>query len=189
MSLDGATVTATVRRSVREHGVVTTWHGLAAPVLHGIGERWQGTGDGVEVEHLLTESILAALRPLAVTDSTGPPRVLLAAAPNEQHSLPLHVLAAALAEQGIPSRNLGAAVPPRALAEAVRRVGPAVLFLWSSLRSTGDPGLLESVPVTLPAVSVLLGGPGWWLEELPARTSLSQDLGHAVELVEQRLGL
>jgi hypothetical protein len=115
--------------------------------------------------------------------------VLLAAAPNEQHSLPLHVLAAALAERGIPSRNLGAAVPPHALAEAVRRVGPAVLFLWSSLRATGDPALLESVPVTLPAVSVLLGGPGWWLEEMPPRTSFSQDLGHAVDLVEQRLGL
>ena len=189
MSLDAVTVTATIRRSVRDIGVGLTWHGLVAPVLQGVGERWQATGEGIEVEHLLAESVLVAMHASVSHEVPGPPRVLLAAAPDDWHALPLHVLAAALAERGIPTRNLGAAVPAEALADAVRRVGPAVLFLWSSLRSTGDPALLGTVPTTAPAVSVLLGGPGWWLDELPARTAFSQDVPHAVELVEQRLGL
>ncbi|BEP12418.1 MerR family transcriptional regulator [Acidothermaceae bacterium B102] len=189
MSLDGATVVTAIRRSLREQGVADTWHGLIGPVLQGVGERWQATGEGVEVEHLLAESVLVAMRSYGAPDPAGPARVLLAGAPNDYHALPLHVLAAALAERGIATRNLGASVPGEALADAVRRVGPAVLFLWSSLRTTGDPAVLAEVPTTVPAVSLLLGGPGWWLEELPSRVTFSQDVPHAVELVEHRLGL
>lgn len=189
MSLDGAAVAATIRRSVREVGVASTWHGLVGPVLHGVGERWEATGEGVEVEHLLAESALAALRAGAPPEPAGPPRVLLACTPDDYHALPLHVLAAALAEAGIASRNLGGAVPPDALADAIRRVGPSVLFLWSSLRSTGNPAQLADVPVTAPAASILVGGAGWWLEDLPARVAFSRDVPHAVDLVAERLGL
>jgi DNA-binding transcriptional MerR regulator len=189
MSLDAAAVTATIRRSLRDVGVAATWHGLVGPVLNGVGERWEATGEGVEVEHLLAESALAALRGSAAPEPLGSPRVLLACTPDDYHSLPLHVLAAALAEQRIASRNLGGAVPPDALADAVRRVGPSVLFLWSSLRGTGDPAQLADVPVTAPAASILVGGAGWWLEDLPPRAAYSRDVPHAVELVTQRLGL
>ncbi|MDX6242928.1 MAG: MerR family transcriptional regulator, light-induced transcriptional regulator [Frankiales bacterium] len=188
MSLDAAAVTTTIRRSLREVGVCGTWHGLVGPVLHGAGERWEATGRGVEVEHLLAECALAALRSNSPPEPQGPPRVLLAGAPDDYHSLPLHVLAAALAEQRIASRNLGGSVPRDALADAVRRTGPSVLFLWSSLRTTGDPAQLADVPVTAPAVSILVGGAGWWLEDLPPRAAYSTDVPHAVELVEQRLG-
>lgn len=189
MSLDGAAVTAAIRRSLREVGVVETWHGLVGPVLQGVGERWESTGEGVEVEHLLAESALAALRATPHPDVNAAPQVLLAGAPGDNHALPLHVLAVALGERGIASRNLGGAVPSDALADAVRRVGPAVIFLWSSLRETGDPAQLGLVPVTAPAASILVGGAGWWLEDLPARVAYSRDVPHAVELVEQRLGL
>ena len=189
MSLDASTVTAAIRKALRDQGVAATWHGLIGPVLQGIGERWQTTGEGVEVEHLLAESVLVAMRSYGAPDPTGTPRVLLAGAPNDLHALPLHVLAAALAERNIASRNLGASVPAEALADTVRRVGPAVLFVWSSLRTTGDPAVLADVPTTVPSVSLLLGGPGWWLEELPSRVTFSRDVPHAVELVEHRLGL
>lgn len=188
MALDAETVTATIRRSLRGDGVATTWHALIGPVLQAVGERWEATGEGVEVEHLLAESALSALRSVSPGDAAGPARVLLASAPDDYHSLPLHVLGAALAERGIASRNLGGAVPSEALADAVRRVGPAVVFLWSSLRRTGDPSQLAAVPVTSPAASILVGGSGWWLEDLPARAAFSRDLPHAVALVEQRLG-
>jgi DNA-binding transcriptional MerR regulator len=188
MALDAETVTASIRRSLREDGIVTAWHGLLGPVLQAVGERWEATGEGVEVEHLLAESALAALRSSSLPEPSGRAQVLLASAPDDYHSLPLHALAAALAERGIATRNLGGAVPSEALADAVRRVGPAVLFLWSSLRRTGDPSQLEAVPVTAPAASILVGGSGWWLEDLPARATFSRDLPHAVGLIEQRLG-
>jgi DNA-binding transcriptional MerR regulator len=189
MSLDAATVTSAIRRSLREHGVAATWHGLVGPVLRGVGERWEATGQGVEVEHLLAECVLVAVRSTPLPEPRRTPQVLLACAPDDYHALPLHVLAAALAERGIATRNLGGAVPRDALAGAVRRVGPAVLFLWSSMRVTGDPAQLADVPVTAPAASILLGGAGWWLENLPARVSYIRDVPHAVEQVEHRLGL
>jgi DNA-binding transcriptional MerR regulator len=188
MALDADTVTATIRRSLRDEGIATTWHGLVGPVLQAVGERWEATGEGVEVEHLLAESALTVLRSATPADPVDPARVLLAGAPDDYHSLPLHVLAAALAERGIATRNLGGAVPSEALADAVRRVGPSVLFLWSSLRRTGDPVQLTGLPATSPAASILVGGAGWWLEDLPARAVFSRDLPHAVGLIEQRLG-
>jgi methanogenic corrinoid protein MtbC1 len=188
MALDSDSVTAAIRRALREDGIATAWHGLVGPVLQAIGERWEATGEGVEVEHLLSESVLTALRSVTAVDGEGPAKVLLASAPDDFHSLPLHVLAAALAERGIGTRNLGGAVPSDALADAVRRVGPAVVFLWSSLRRTGDPNQLDSVPVTSPSASIVLAGAGWWLEDLPPRVMFSRDVPHAVSLIEQRLG-
>ena len=52
------------------------------------------------------------------------PAILLACADEEQHSLPLEALAAALAETGVPSRLLGARVPPDALARRGRADRP-----------------------------------------------------------------
>ena len=136
MSLDAAAVTATIRRSVREHGVATTWHALVAPVLQGVGERWQATGEGVEVEHLLAESALAALRLQA---PAGPERATAGAAGRRSRRAALPAAARARCCPGRarhrhpqPGRRPSR---PHALAEAVRRVGPAVLFLWSSLRT------------------------------------------------------
>ncbi len=58
-------------------------------------------------------AVLAAVAP--ATRRPGPLRILLACADEEQHSLPLEALAAALAAAGVPTRMLGARVPPRAL--------------------------------------------------------------------------
>ena len=44
----------------------------------------------------------------------------------------------------------GLPCPKEALAAAVRRTGPAALFVWSQRRETGDPALLEALPMTRP---------------------------------------
>ena len=87
-------------------------------MLVAVGERWAATGEGVEVEHLLAETAASALRAVSAAPEprNGRP-VLLACAPEEQHSLPLSALAAALAEQGIGARLLGGGLP------AARRCG------------------------------------------------------------------
>src|SRR4029079_5226953 len=56
--------------------------------------------------------------------------VLLACAPHEQHTLPLHALAAGLAEQRVPLRMLGARVPTTAVPGAARRTDAGAIFLW-----------------------------------------------------------
>jgi hypothetical protein len=59
------------------------------------------------------------------------PPILIAAPDEEQHVLPLHALAAALAELNRPSVLLGASVPSAALVAAAARIAPPVIFLWS----------------------------------------------------------
>lgn len=190
MALDSRTVTETVRRQLSEHGVLPTWERVLQPVLVAVGDRWAATGEGVEVEHLLAECIGVALREVAerAHEPLGGRPVLLACAPDEQHSLPLHALAAALAERGIGARTLGPALPADALAAAVRRTGPALLFLWSQLAATADPTVLVDLPTTRPPTSVVVGGPGWTGRPLPGRVTVASGLAAALDLVEQALG-
>jgi hypothetical protein len=184
MALDAAAVTDLVRRSVERRGVVPTWDTLVVPVLVAAGRRWEATGRGVDVEHLLSEAVLGVLH--TVTARLRQPRnrrpVLLASAAEEQHALPLHALAAALAERQVGVRILGARVPTDALAEAVRRSGPAVVFVWSQLPETGDVGQLEQLPRQRPAPLLVTGGPGWE-RTLPPPAVHVEDLTDAVTLI------
>ena len=190
MALDAPAVTRIVRSQIASHGVLHTWDHVLRPVLVAVGARWAATGEGVEVEHMLSDCAAVALRATGDSVSERPDRrpVLLACAPDEQHALPLHALGASLAERGIATRTLGPAMPAAAIEAAVRRTGPAALFLWSQLRGTADVRVLETLPVTRPATAVVVGGPGWVPERLPDRVGLAEDLQHAVELVEQALG-
>jgi DNA-binding transcriptional MerR regulator len=190
MALDARTATASVRRELALHGVLPTWEHILTPVLVAVGERWAATGEGVEVEHLLAECIGVALREVAEGghEPLGGRPVLLASAPDEQHSLPLHALAAALAEVGIGARTLGPALPADALTAAVRRTGPALLFLWSQLPATADPAVFDDLPHTRPPTALLAGGPGWAGHRLPERVTAVTRLADALELVQQAVG-
>jgi hypothetical protein len=189
MALDSGAVTTLVEAELATQGVVHTWEHVLVPVLVAAGNRWAATGEGVEVEHLLSECIVAALRRHSGPGVPEPPRpVLLACAPEDQHALPLQVMAAGLAERGTAARVLGPALPVEALHSAVRRIGPAVLFVWSQLPTSADAAVLSGLPVTRPATAVVVGGPGWDTVELPARVSSTADLTGALDLVEQALG-
>ncbi len=139
MALDAASMRVAVERAVAEHGVIPTWTELLCPVLVAVGERWAATGEGVEVEHLLAGTAGSALRAVGAAPEprNGRP-VLLACAPEEQHSLPLAALAAALAEQGIGARLLGGGLPLPSLRAAVRRTGPAAVMVWAHAPGSAD---------------------------------------------------
>ena len=190
LAYDAAACTRTVRTSLHQRGAVTTWHELVVPVLVAVGERWAATGTGVDVEHLFSESVLAALRAYAAGQPAGalPRSVVLACSEDEQHALPVHALATALAERGVPTRVLGARVPRDALADLVRRSGPAAVFVWSQLPSTGAPGQLEALPRLRPPVPVFVGGPGWDRGQLPPRVHVLDDLGGAAAALAAAAG-
>jgi DNA-binding transcriptional MerR regulator len=189
MALDSATIRTAVDRALVEHGVVMTWTELLCPVLVAVGERWARTGEGVEVEHLLAETAGSALRAVSAAPEprNGRP-VLLACVPDEQHSLPLAALAAALAERGIGTRLLGGGLPAPALGAAVRRTGPAALVLWAHLARFADVSVLDGMPLLRPPVAVLAGGVGWIGRRLPARVAYVPDLASAVGLVSRAVG-
>ncbi len=191
MSLDCAAIEEIVLRSLNASGVIDTWNHLVCPVLRSVGDRWAATGDGVEVEHLLAEAVTGVLR--VVRERLAPVPIarpiLLCGTAGEGHSLPLHALATALAERGVPARMLGGALPDVAVLAAVRRTGPAALFLWSQLGETARAGFLPDLPVTRPPTVVLVGGPGWDPDALSARVTYAHDLGEAVHLIRLAAGV
>ncbi|MDP9398387.1 MAG: MerR family transcriptional regulator [Actinomycetota bacterium] len=186
MSLDAAACVEILTADIDARGVIGTWETMLRPVLAAIGERWAVTGQGIDVEHLLSEAVLTVLRgirPLVATAAGSSRFALLAGAEAEQHVLPLHVLAAALAERRVPARVLGGAMPREALAAAVRRSGPAAVFVWSQLVGTGDPSQLAGLPALRPAPRTIVGGPGWDPARIPAGVYLATSLPDAVEQV------
>ncbi len=190
MALDAPTVCEIVETSLRRRGVLATWDELLVPVLVSMGVRWQTTGEGVEVEHLLAECIISSLRPVIsrVKNPLNARPVLLASAEDELHSLPLHALAAGLAERQVESRIFGARVPRDALAAAVRRSGPAAVFIWSHSAKTGGVQALADLTTVRPSPVLLVGGPGW-PPNLPAPARRVEDLTEAVEAVTRAVGL
>jgi transposase-like protein len=162
MALDSPEVWRILGDSIAADGVVPTWNRLAVPVLQAVGERWRATGEVVDVEHLFSETLIDVLRSVVVrsrpTCRSRP--LLLACLDKEHHTLPLHALAAALAEQGIGCRLLGGGLPPASLLTAVRRTGAALVFLDARL-PVGDVSVLADLPRQRPAPRLVLGGPGW----------------------------
>ena len=97
-------------------------------------------------------------------------RILLACADEEQHSLPLEALAAALAEAGVSCRLLGARVPAgRAASTRSTGTGPAAVVVWAHVPATGRPRPVHALLSGTPSpVLVLAAGPGWRADTLPA---------------------
>ncbi len=182
MALDAEDVSATIRAQLAEHGVIATWDRVLRPVLAASGKRWEATGEGVEVEHLLSDCVTGALRDAIPASATAPGRpILLAGAPREQHALPLHVLAAALAERGTLCRVLGPEMPVGALVASIRRTGAAALFLWAQLPGTGSAEVLEALPVSRPPTAIVAGGPGWDARTVPVGVRHVMSLDAAVD--------
>ncbi|SCL23750.1 B12 binding domain-containing protein [Micromonospora nigra] len=184
MRLDSVAISDAIARALAADGVVTTWDGLLRPVLAGIGERHAATAGLIEVEHLVSRCVSEAFATVARSHpATGSPRILLSCADEEQHSLPLEALAAALAEAGVAYRMLGARVPVAALIEAIRRTGPAAVVVWSHTRATADPAQLTALfAAPRRPLLVLAAGPGWRADLLPAGVVRPVDLAEAVSL-------
>ena len=178
LMLDPAPVRASLTESVAAIGVEPTWDEVVRPVLAAIGERWQHTGAGVEIEHQLSECVHGVFGQVAATApaeaDTRP--VLLAGMPGELHTLPIVVLAAALAACRVPCRMLGANLPMAALAAATRRTAPALVVLWAQLAETADAEALAALPRTRPRFRIAAAGPGWVDRELPSRVDRLESL-------------
>jgi DNA-binding transcriptional MerR regulator len=171
LMLDPAPVRASLIESVAAVGIESTWDEVVRPVLAAIGDRWQHTGAGVEIEHQLSECVRGVFGQVAAAapaEADARP-VLLAGMPGEQHMLPMAVLAAVLATRRVPCRMLGANLPMAGLAAAVRRTAPALVVLWAQLAETADAEALAALPRTRPRFRIAAAGPGWAEHELPSR--------------------
>ena len=163
LALDASGCDQVISNSLDSHGVVWTWENVLIPVLVALGEKWEQTGEGVEQEHLIAESITGLFRNLAnsVNEPENARPVLLACAPHELHTIPMFAIAAGLAEQNIGCRILGARMPAEALASAAKKIGPSAIVVWSQSQGTADLTVWDSVEPMRPAPLLMSAGPGW----------------------------
>lgn len=188
--LDKKFIEAALRKDLAQHGVQTSWSEVMVPLLVIVGNEWEASGKGVEVEHLLTEVLIGILREQVeeIKKPVNARPVLLASVGEEVHSLALHALAAALAERKIETYFLGTRTPLEALCAVITKSAPPAVFLWAQLSKNANPKYFNEIPSIRPMPRVVLGGPGWNHEQCKEVTMVG-DLSEAVSEIEHAVGL
>ena len=189
-ALDKRFIEAALRKDLAENSVEQSWSEVIVPLLFLVGNEWEASGKGVEIEHLLTEVLKGILRE-HVEDIKKPVNahpVLLASVGEEMHSLALHALAAALASRKIETYFLGSRTPLEALCGMISRSAPPAVFLWAQLPQNADPKFFKEIPAIRPMPRIVLGGPGWDLE-LCKDVAVVHDLSQACAEIERAVGL
>ena len=188
-SLDRILVEEILRKDIAKYGVIDSWQVVMVPVLVIVGDAWAATGTGIEVEHLLSETIIGILRDRSkqLKSPINARPVLIASVGEEIHSLAIHALHAALAEAKVECNFLGARTPLEALASMISRSAPPAVFLWAQLPKNADTKYFRDIPTIRPAPRVILGGPGWNREEC-SEMPFADDLTLACEQIKQAIG-
>ncbi|GAA1908248.1 MerR family transcriptional regulator [Lapillicoccus jejuensis] len=171
-ALDAPTIAHLTRQVLRRHEVGAAWDDVLAPTLRAIGRMWELGELGVDAEHLVSELLGSELRAVARTGGlrVAATPILLGAADEEQHHLPLLALEAALAGHGQATMYLGPRLPSSALARAITRTHATSVFLWASISRRPQDVLWDRLIGLEAPVHVVLGGPGWTsIPVLPAR--------------------
>jgi methanogenic corrinoid protein MtbC1 len=156
-----ASVAGLLDETLGTMGPAAAWTDVLAPVLRGLGDRWQRGDVCFASEWALTTEISLAFErfsrrfPAAVP---GRP-VLLACCPAERHSLPMEALRATLAEAGVPVAYLGQLVPAETVADLAARLDPVLVLLWSKTPPTADDLLAARIRDLGRPVGT--AGPGW----------------------------
>ena len=189
-ALDREFIVKSLTRDIKKNGVIRTWQEVIVPLLIMVGDDWAKSGEGIEVEHLLTEILKDVLREntAAMSKPVNSSPVVLAAVGEELHCLALHALAAALSEKGIETYLLGARTPLEALRALVTRSAPPALFLWAQLAVNAKPKYFNDLPSVRPSPRVVLGGPGWNAKDC-SKVAMVHDLPSACLEIERAVGL
>lgn len=193
MKFDQLKIEKLIRKSILETGIEATWVQVIAPLLTEVGDDWVRTGDGIEVEHFLSEVLRKILCENfgRIENPKNSRPVLLACVENEFHSLALTALAAVLAEERIECIFLGARTPQSALNKIIIKSAPPAIFLWAQLSENADQKYVKAIPVIRPAPRVLLGGPGWNSVKVSASNKLviTEGLRDAKEQIIQAVAV
>lgn len=134
------------------------------PVLRQVGERWQQGGLTVGEEHLWSEMMSGFARELLrlLQPASAANRVLMACFSDEEHVLPLLIVALHFAQWGYRTVLLGARTPPDAVAEGVLRVDPSLVALSVTMPPEAPRGaeLVDAYARACGQVPWIVGGAG-----------------------------
>lgn len=194
VSLDADGSTQIVAESISRRGVVWTWDEVIVPVLIEIGNQWALSGEGIEIEHALSEVLTTQFSQVVARSPVRKdiPSVLLACAPDDLHCLPLRAIAAALAEMNVSTQMLGPRTPLSAVVAAASRLGSPVVIVWAQIPeiarqvdwagwpfgASGDQGSRRA--------GLVLAGPGW-VDSKPTHAQRVHDLTETVTTVRNAI--
>lgn len=143
---------------------------VLAGAARAIGERWAAGRVGVLEEHAASERLARTLSRAVDTlpARDGAPRVLLASAEGDEHTLGLALAELAIREWGWATRWAGRGAPPGALAAALLR-GEADVLALSATAVSRREALAAELAALAPAAraagaALVLGGAGPWPE-------------------------
>lgn len=179
-ALEELTAARLIDSHLGHYGVLETWDLLIRPAFAEVAMHQAGGERCIDVEHLLSWTVMSCLQriPLPLNDTTED--ILLACVENDSHTLALEAVRAALSERGHTALMLGAAVPNAAILDAVqRRAKPVTVVLWAQTERTADVDLVRTLRKT--GTSVLAAGPGWNGVRLPTAVPQLHSLQDAVE--------
>ncbi|MGY0499243.1 MerR family transcriptional regulator [Nocardia sp. FBN12] len=182
-AIDTRTVSALLTAHLEAFGVIDTWDLLCRPAFTAIVTR-QLDGEGcIDIEHLLSWSITAALHSYIPTSVRADSHsAVLACTSGETHALPLEALRAALAERGVGTWMLGADMPTDAIANTLARTGRSPdVALWSQHESTALTSAIHACASA--GARVFVGGPGWDTIILPDAAIPITTLADAVDRI------
>ncbi|KAA0022960.1 MerR family transcriptional regulator [Antrihabitans cavernicola] len=180
--LDADRINAILRTTLTRDGVLTTWDELCRPALAAIEERHSSGDECIDVEHILSRSIVMCLQRVEPSTSDNRPPIMLACSRGEFHTLPLEALRAALAERGHTVRMLGASVPASAIRDSLTRdVSPRAVVVWSQGPQTARTSTLRRAAAG--GAVVVAAGPGWTDVTLPHGTVAGTSLVSVLDLL------
>jgi len=132
-SLNQVRVGASLDEACAVHGLETTLDEVVFPALRIVGTSWSSGTVDVAHEHLLSAAVArwVAARSAALPAPTRRGTILLAAGPEDLHTLALDCLELLLVSRGAQVCNLGAQTPVASLLVAVRSVHPTAAVLSS----------------------------------------------------------
>ena len=133
---------------------------VVLPYLHDLGERWERGAASVAQEHFASGVLRGRLLGLARGWGLGVgPMAVIACLPGEQHDLGPIAFALALRARGWRIAYLGADTPLATVAEASRRIDPALVCLSAATPDRVDAALPRLTELSV-RHRVALGGAG-----------------------------
>ena len=156
---------ACVEESIAADGLVATWDDVARPVLAAVGERWATTGRGVEVEHLLSQCLVAVFGRVAGVRGcpAAPQPVAPGPARRDADRAARRAARRARRAAGRAGCRLPLARSRPARRRPRRRGAPDRArrrrALVPAARSTADLAVVTGLPVTRPRYRTFVAGP------------------------------
>ena len=158
-SFDESASQAALDRLFAAFTIETALREVVVPYLADLGERWASGEASVGQEHFASNVVRGRLLGLARGwDSGEGPRALLACAPGELHDLGLIAFGLALRRRGWRITFLGPDTPIDTLADAAKRLEPALVVVSATARKRFTP-LIETLR-ELDARRVAIAGAG-----------------------------